>query len=82
MTLDDLDALIDACPGAAMILLEERDWRATMRDRPLVRRGAGGLEHVVYRELPVLVVSPGPSRVLSGDQVRAEGLDQLGREPG
>ena len=77
MTIDELDALIDATPDAAMILLAEADWRRTMSARPMHRRGDGGREHVVYRGLPVWIVNPGPSRVLSADQVSAEGLDGL-----
>ena len=38
MTLAELDALIDATDDAAMILLVEGDWRATMRDP--AKRGA------------------------------------------
>ena len=48
-----------------------------MRERPLLRSQGAGADHVVYRGLPVWVTSPGPSRVLSADQVRAEGLDGL-----
>lgn len=75
MTLDELAALIDATPDAAMILLEETDWSGAMSARPMHRRGDAGREHVVYRNLPVWVVSPGPSRVLTSEQVRAEGMD-------
>lgn len=77
VTIDELDGLIDATPDAAMILLAGHAWHATMRERPLVRSQGAGADHVVYRGLPVWVTSPGPSRVLSADQVRAEGLDGL-----
>ena len=77
MTVGDLDALFDATPDAAMILLGEPDWRGAKSARPMHRRGEGAREHVLYRGLPVWVVNPGPSRVLTGEQVRAEALDGL-----
>lgn len=77
MTIDELDALIDRTPDAAMILLTGPDWHATMRERPLVRSSGVDADHVVYRGLPVWVTTPGSSRVLSAEQVRAEGLDGL-----
>ena len=77
MTLAELDALITSTPGAAMILLMDGDWRATMRDPAGAawRQDLG--DRVVYRGLPVWVVSPGPSRVLTAGQMRAKGLDAL-----
>ena len=77
MDLAELDDLIDATPDAAMVLLTSADWRATMAVRPLVSRGPGAPDHVVYRGLPVWVVSPGPSRVLTASQVKSQGLDGL-----
>lgn len=77
MTIDDLDRMIDGTPGTAMILLTGPDWHATMRERPLVRSQGSHADHVVYRGLQVWVTTPGPSRVLSSEEVRAEGLDGL-----
>ena len=77
MTIDDLDEMIGRLPSAAMILLTGPDWHATMRERPLVRSSGVDADHVVYPGLPVWVTTPGPSRVLSAEQVRAEGLDGL-----
>ena len=77
MTIEELDHLIARTPNAAMILLAGADWHATMRERPLVRSQGNGADHVVYRGLPVWLTSPGPSRVLSAHEVRAEGLDGL-----
>lgn len=77
MTIDDLDELIEGVSGAAMVLLTGPDWRDTMRERPLVQSNGLNADHVVYRGLPVWVTTPGPSRVLSAEQVRAEGLDGL-----
>ena len=77
MTIDELDHLIARTPGAAMILLTGADWHTNMRERPLVRSRGSHADHVIYRGLPVWLTSPGPSRVLTSDQVRAEGLDDL-----
>lgn len=77
MTIDELDRLIAQAPDAAMILLAGDDWHATMRERPLVKSTGAGADRVVYRGLPVWLTSPGPSRVLTSEQVRAEALDGL-----
>ena len=78
MTLDELDALIEACPAPAMIVLTSQDWQSTMTDPA----GAGSRREtptggISYRDLPVLIVWPGGSRVLTAEQVAAEQLDGL-----
>ena len=60
-----------------MILPAGADWHATMLERILMRSQGSHADHVVYRGLPLWQTSPGPSRVLNADQVRAQGLDGL-----
>lgn len=77
MILADLDALISACPAPAMIVLTEPDWRATMQDPAGAAWRQHHGDHVSYRGIPVWVEWPGQSRVLTAEQVREAGLDQL-----
>ena len=75
MKLADLDALIDSLPQATLILANKRDWFEWFRLADPA--GAEVLEdgRLIYRKLPVLVVSSGASRVLSRTQALAEGYE-------
>ena len=74
MTLAELDALIDAKPGAVAILLGEPEWRELMKDpagAPWRTIAADG--QVAYRGITVWVAYPGRVRVLDAVEAVTEG---------
>lgn len=76
MTLAEMDALIDATADAAMILLVEGDWRATMRDPAGAAWREDLRDRIVYRGLPVWVACP---RAFAGVNGRAGGFRRADR---
>jgi hypothetical protein len=75
MSLDQLDAMIDATPGPGAVVLTEADWVSTMRDpaaAPAQAPTPGG--GYTYRGLRVLISDEWSSCILDAEQARAEGL--------